>query len=196
MRNTKVLVLLVAACSASSGEKMESKGGTPGSRDAPSDVAQTTGPLDACALMRKADVEAAFAPRLFGNGEPGRGDVAGTAKLATVSGCTFTSRGASVREMMTVSILARRAPNDEAGVTVASAKDGAVKLNTTPVDVPGLGDAAYWVNLGSSTRPIIQLNVLKGRRLWLIFGATASTLGTDAALAGLTTVAKATLRRL
>jgi hypothetical protein len=154
-----------------------------------------SGPLDACALMSKADVEAAFAPRLFGAGEPGRGNFAGTAKLASVSSCSFTSRGASLREMLTVSILARRAPSDQAGTTAAMAKAGAVQLHATPVDVSGLGDAAYWVNLGSARRPIIQLNVLKGKRLWLIFSASAATLGTDAALASLTKVAKATLAR-
>lgn len=196
IRGKEALVLLVAVCSANSGEAKESTDRTSTSSDARSDVARATGPLDACALVLKADVDAAFAPRVFGNGEKGRGDFAGTAKLATVSRCTFTSRGASVREMMTVSILARRAPDDKTGITVASAKDGAVKLNTTPVEVPGLGDAAYWVNLGSSTRPIIQLNVLKGTRLWLIFSASASQLGTDTALAGLTKVAKATLGRL
>ena len=153
------------------------------------------GPLDACAMMLKADVEAAFAPRVFGAGEPGRGNFAGTAKLASVSSCSFTSRGASLREMLTVGILARRAPSDQTAMTAAMAKAGAVQLHATPIDVPGLGDAAYWVNLGSARRPIIQLNVLKGKRLWLIFSASAATLGTDAALASLTKVAKATLAR-
>ena len=161
-----------------------------------SNVVQSTGPLDACALMLKADVDAAFAPRVFGDGEKGVGDVAGSATLAAVSGCTFSSPGASAKEMMTVSILARRAPDDQTGMTVAMAKAGAVQLNATPVDVPGLGEAAYWINLGSSTRPIIQLNVLKGKRLWLIFSVTASPLGTDTALAGLTQVARAALGRL
>lgn len=196
IRFKKPLVLLLAVCSACSGETKESKGNASTSSDARSDVAMTTGPLDACALMLKADVDAAFAPRVFGNGEQGLRNVAGTDRLATVSGCTFTSPGASVKEMMTISIVARRAPNDETGITVASAKAGAVKLNTTPVDVPGLGDAAYWINLGSSTRPIIELNVFRGKRLWLIFSATASKLGTDTALAGLTKVAEATLGRL
>ena len=159
-------------------------------------AAQTPRPLDACALLLKSDVDAAFAPRVFREGEKGRGDFAGTAKLATVASCTFTSRGASLRDLLTVGVLARRAPSDKGGVTVAAAKDGAVKLNMTPVDVPGLGDAAYWVNLGSSRRPIVQLNVLKGKRLWLVFSASAARLDTEAALAGLTTVARATLARL
>lgn len=158
--------------------------------------AQTIGPLDACALLLKADVDAAFAPRVFGNGEKGQGDIVGTARLATVSSCTFTSRGASSRELLTVSLLARRAPSDPTSVSIATAKAGAVTLNATPIDVPGLGTAAYWVNLGSSNRPIIQLNVLKDRRLWLILSASALKLEIDTALAGLTQAAKAALARL
>lgn len=196
MRYPKALVLLLAACAALSCTAGESKTTVSTSGNAQSDVAQAAGPLDACALVLKTDVDAAFAPRLFGEGEKGVGDVAGSATLAAVSGCSFISRGASAKEMMTVSVLARRAPDDQTGMTVAMAKDGAVQLNATPVDVPGLGDGAYWINLGSSTRPIIQLNVLNGKRLWLIFSATASPLETDAALTGLTQVARATLGRL
>jgi len=196
MRYPKALVLLLAAGSALSCKAGESKSTVSTSGNAQSDVAQAAGPLDACALMLKADVDAAFAPRVFGDGEKGVGDVAGSATLAAVSGCSFSSPGASAKERLTVSILVRRAPDDKTGMTVAMAKDGAVKLNASPVDMPGLGDAAYWVNLGSSTRPIIQLNVLKGKRLWLIFSATASQLGTDTALAGLTQVARTTLGRL
>lgn len=201
IRSKKALVLLVAVCSAFSGETSESKGSASTSSDARSDVVQPAGPLDACALVLKADVDAAFVPRVFGNGEKQRGYPAGTAKLATVSGCTFTSRGASVREMMVVSILARRAPNDKTGITVAKAKEGAVKLNAelklnaAPVDVPGLGDAAYWIDLGSSARPTIALNVFKGQRLWLVYSSMAPKGGADAALAGLTKLAKATLGR-
>ena len=162
----------------------------------PRAAAAQSPPLDACALMLKADVDAAFAPRVFREGDKGPGGFAGTAKLATVASCTYSSRGASLRDMLTVGILARRAPSDQTGVTVAVAKDGALKLGATPIDVPGLGHAAYWVNLGSAKRPLVQLNVLKGKRLWLIFSASAAGLNTESALANLTTVARATLARL
>ena len=158
-------------------------------------AAQTPAPLDACALLPKGDVAAAFAPRVFADGEKGRGDFAGTARLATVANCTYTSRGASLRDLLTVGLTARRAPNDQTGVSVAAAKEGALKLNARPVDVAGLGDAAYWVNLGSATRPIIQLNVLQGKRLWLIFSASAGGLKSDTALAGLVKLARQSLAR-
>jgi hypothetical protein len=59
-----------------------------------------------------------------------------------------------------------------------------------------LGDAAYWVNLGSATRPSIQLNVFKGPRVWLVFSASASGLDVDAAVGHLTALARASLTRL
>jgi len=160
----------------------------------PIDAAHAQG-ASACALLLKADVEAAFAPRVFGDGATGVGAFAGTAKLASSSSCTFTSRGGSVRDLLTVGLVVRRAPTDQAGVTLATAKGGAVKLKMTPVDVTGVGDAAYWVDMGSSKRPNIQLNVFKGKRLWFIFSATAAGLNAETALAGLTRVAKATLAR-
>ena len=173
--------------------------GLPGhstARSAAPNLATPAQGAGACAVLLKADVEAAFTPRVFKDGEKGPGDFAGTAKYASVSNCTYSSKGASFRDLLTVGIVVRRAPTDQSGVTLAVAKDGAVKLKMTPVDVPGLGDAAYWVNMGSAKRPNLQLNVLKGKRLWLIFGATAAGLDIDKALAGLTKVAQATLPRV
>ncbi len=150
----------------------------------------------ACMLTTKADVDAAFAPRVFILEPQTTPDIVGTGKLASVSKCTYASRGASIREMITVGVLVRQAPTDATGMTVAVAKDGAAKLNATPVDVPALGDAAYWINLGSATRPIVELNVFVGPRLWLVFSASAPTLGVDAAVADLRKVAETALARL
>ena len=135
MRYTRDTVLLLALCASFAG----CAGDTKGSEDtaaamsaARSDRAATAGALDACALVQKAEVDAAFAPRVFGNGEKGASDMAGTDRLAAVSTCTFTSTGPSARELMTVSIFVRRAPSDAMGVSLATAKEGAVKLNAPP----------------------------------------------------------------
>lgn len=199
MRCTKDTVLLLALC-ASFASFAGCAGDTNGSEDTAAAMSaarsdRTAGALDACALVQKAEVDAAFAPRVFGNGEKGATDMAGTDRLAAVSTCTFTSTGPSARELMTVNILVRRAPSDAMGVSLATAKEGAVKLNATPVDVSGLGDSAYWINLGSSALPNIQLNVFKGQRVWFIFSATTWRLETDTALSGLTKVAEASLGR-
>ena len=185
---TKELILLLAVCSACSGD-------TKGMKASATDP-QTVRTFDACALLLKSDIDAAFAPRTFTLEPMGRPDIASNGQLAAVSTCTFASRGANIREMLTVGLLARRAPSDASGVTVATAKAGAAQLKATPVDVPGLGDAAYWVNLGSANRPSIQLNVFKGPRVWLVFSASAAGLDVDATVARLATLAGAAVGRI
>jgi hypothetical protein len=149
---------------------------------------------DACAMLQKVDVEAAFAPRTFDSGKPGFAMKASKSNAA-VSSCTYTSKDAMARDRVTVSLKVRRAPSDETGITPAAAKDGAAQLKARPVDVPAAGQGAYWVSLGSSALPSIQLNVFRGKRDWLIFSSSARTLDNDAVLAGLTKVAKATAVR-
>jgi len=154
---------------------------------------------DACGLLRKADVEAAFAPRAFGDGKAGPVVVKVTPKnahhLAAVTDCTVTSTEVSARERLTVGLNLRRAPTDATGVTPEQARAGAAALKAEPVAVAGLGAGAYWVNLGSSSRPAVQLNVFRGQREWLIFAASGAKLDPAALLAGLTQVARATVAR-
>lgn len=145
---------------------------------------------DACAMLQKADVEAAFAPRKFDSGKAGFAMKASKSRAA-VSSCTYTSRGAKIKDMVTVNLSVRRAPSDETGMTPEAAKVGAAKLSGTPVDVAGLGNGAYMVDLGSG----IQLNVFRGKREWLIFGSMAKTLDNNAILTALSKIAKATIAR-
>jgi hypothetical protein len=150
---------------------------------------------EACAMLQKADLDAAFAPKVFDPGTSGREKVAGTARLAAVSSCTFTSKGASARDRLTVTLVARRAPSDDTGVTPAAARAGAVQLKASPVEVAGLGDGAYWVNLGSAAFPMLELNVFRGKRVWLVFGAAGRKLDVAIAVAALTRVARASAAR-
>lgn len=193
-KSALVLLLVVgAACSADA--KGSKPAAAPGSA-APASTARTDAAPGACVLLTKADVDAAFAPRVFALEPEPQPDIAGTDRIASVSHCTYASRGASIREMITAGLLVRQAPTDAMGVTVATAKDGAVKLNGTPVDVPGLGDAAYWINLGSARRPIVQLNVFVGPRLWLVFSASDPTRSAEAAVADLGKVAETAIGRM
>jgi hypothetical protein len=75
-------------------------------------------------------------------------------------------------------------------VTPAAAREGAVQLKTTPVAVEGLGEGAYWINMGGASSPFIQLNVFRGKREWLIFGASGRKLDVPATVASLTRLAK------
>lgn len=145
-------------------------------------------------MLQKADVEAAFTPRQFDSGRPGVA-IKSSKSNAAVSNCTYTSKGATAKDRVTVSLMVRRAPSDETGTTPEAAKAGAVQLKATPVDAPALGKGAYWVSVGSSTLPSIQLNVFRGKREWLIFSSSARTLDRDVVLAGLTRIAKTTAAR-
>jgi hypothetical protein len=149
--------------------------------------------MDACKMMQKTDVEAAFAPRKFDDGSLVQ-TLKGSAKLAAVSECIYTSKGASIKETLSVSLLVRRAPTDATGMSPAQARVGAVALKATPVDVSGLGEGAYWVNLGTARAPSIQLNVFRGKREWLVYGA-AGNKDSNVLVASLTNIAKATLSR-
>ena len=97
--------------------------------------------MDPCKMMQKTDVEAAFAPRKFDDGSLVQ-TMKGSAKLAAVSECIYTSKGTSIKETLSVSLLVRRAPTDATGMSPAQARAGAVTLKATPVDVSGLGEGA------------------------------------------------------
>ena len=146
--------------------------------------------VNACAMLQQGDVEAAFAPRKFDSGKLGV-SLKATQTRAAVSSCTYTSKGATINDMVTVTLNVRHATSDAIGTTAEAAKAGAVHLNAAPVDVAGLGDGAYMINYGSN----IQLNVFRGKREWLVFGSRAKKLDDKAILAGLTRIAKATLAR-
>ena len=150
---------------------------------------------DACKMLRQADVETAFAPRKFDTGTLGKNVVKSSPKLAAVSRCTYTSAGVTPKDRITVSLLARRAPSDTTGVTPEAAKAGALQLKAVPVDVAGMGNGAYTVNMGSSAFPVIELNVFRGKRDWLVFGCGAAKLDQNGAIAGLKKVAQATVNR-
>jgi hypothetical protein len=151
--------------------------------------------LDACKLLKQADVEAAFAPRKFDAGTAGKAAVKSSPQLAAVSQCTYTSSGATAKDRITVSLLARRAPSDTSGVTPQAAKTGAIELKATPVDIAGLGDGAYTVNMGSAAFPVIQVNVFRGKRDWFVFACAAMKMDPNGAVAGLKKIAATTLAR-
>lgn len=147
---------------------------------------------DACTMLQKADVEAAFFPRKFDSGKPGYA-VKGSETRAAVSSCTYTSRGATINDMVTVNLAVRRAPNSALAITPEAVRASAVQRKARPVDVAGLGKGAYWVTIGSIAYPVFELNVFRGKREWLVFSSGARTLDKSVILAGLMKIAKATI---
>lgn len=149
--------------------------------------------LDACKIMQKADLETAFAPLKFDNGTLAQ-SVKGSARLAAVSDCTYTSHGGSIKELLSVSLSVRRAPTDAAGMKPEQARLGAAAFNASVNNVSGLGEGAYWINIGSAKSPSLQLNVFLGQREWRLF-STAGRIDIEKGVANLTQIAKATLTR-
>lgn len=152
-------------------------------------------PMDPCAMIRKADLETVFS-RSFEAGIAGPPQ-AGTAKRAAVASCTYTSPAPQPRDMLSVSFVVRRSPEGMKGISLETAKAGAVQVKATPVDVPGLGDGAYWINLNTEASPNYQLNVMAGGgRYWLIFSSFGLRLEPAKAIPMLSTLARVTLPRL
>ena len=65
-----------------------------------------------------------------------------------------------------------------------------------PVDITGLGDSAYWVNLGSDRRSAVAVNVQRNPRYWLSVSESSSGQEEAVTVSRLTEVAKAALGRL
>lgn len=152
-------------------------------------------PMDPCALMRKADLETVLS-RNFEAGIAGPVQ-AGTAKRAAVASCTYTSPAPQPRDLLSVSFMVRRSPEGMKGISLETAKAGAAQFKATPVDVPGLGDGAYWINLNTETSPNYQLNVMAGGgRYWLIVSTFGMRLEPAKAIPMLSTLARTAVSRL
>lgn len=152
---------------------------------------------EACDVVTANDVNTQFAPRVFKADNSGP-KVTLPAKYAQVSDCTYVSKGASIRDMVVVGVTLRRAPSDETSTTMKMMKEGAVQLGATPVDVAGLGDGAYWIILGGGLlkKHDRQLNVIKGKRIWLIIDTNDPKLSDEEAIARLATIARAALKKI
>ncbi len=146
---------------------------------------------DTCDVVTTSEVNAAFAPRVFVIDNSGPVAAKQSSKFAQVSTCTFVSKGTTLKDMQTVSVSLRVATSDTNGVTAKVMKDGVVKLGGTPVDVAGLGDSAYWYNLGG-----VSLVVLKGKRNLLSIGASAPKRSDADTLANLKKIAGTALAKL
>ena len=174
------------------------------SGDAGSDPAVQAGPLVACELLSTADVDAAFSPRSFDEGEKGIGDT--TVMMRTVTSCTYVWRDPSTKKLlMTVAFDLRAGKAGDASLNTPSFKKALLDASSNPdavaVNLPGLGDAAYWhVSLagGDLTGPIVTLSVFKGERfsLNLTDSAKEPDFETDMAVSYHTKLARAVLARL
>jgi hypothetical protein len=165
---------------------------------APASPASNT-QLDACALVLPQELADIFSGRSFvidNSGPTARNQPGGASRNMTTS-CTFVSAGASVQEMMVVSLLVTVAPNDGAQQTIEAMKAGVVQLGlgAEPTDIPGLGDGAYWVNLGGQ-RTAVTVNVKHDPRIWLAVSESSRGQEVSMTVGHLGDVARRVLSRL
>jgi hypothetical protein len=201
LMNVAVAALLLAACAgeakdgAKDGTRTAAVSGEPAA-----DAGARPDTRDACELVTTTELATVYAPRTFAvdtTGPVSRNRV-GKANENSMTTCTFSSASASVRDLVTVTVMVVTSPSDAAQRTVDQMKTGVMSLglNAKPVDVAGLGDGAYWVNLGSTQRSAFALNVKDGARRWLTIGESSSGQRDEETLSRLTKLAGLALAKL
>jgi hypothetical protein len=156
--------------------------------------------IDACRLITPDELGAVFAGRTFAVDQsgPGLANPPAAQGKNTVTSCTYVSADASPRELVAVTVLLVTAPTDAAHQSIDAMKSGveSLGLNATTTDIPGLGDGAYWVNLGSERRSAVAVNVSQKPRMWLTVSESSSGQPVELTVERLITVAQNVLRRL
>jgi hypothetical protein len=124
----------------------------------PSAVAAPFTPLDACALLAKADIEAVVGKKVM----DGRKEEAGPLVTCAFGDPTApTIDGRPVSQVVTLSVMTGQ-EGTYAGGAVAQAKDAhemARKNAASAEPVPGLGEGAYWDKI------LRKLSFVKGKHL-------------------------------
>jgi hypothetical protein len=113
--------------------------------------------VDACGLITAADAQAVLGGPVKAPENPVSGE-----GNAVVTSCKYRAEAADLNN---ITLIVRRLDTPASGKQDFDQfkKDTEPKLNVTPVDVSGIGDAAFWI--GGSLN---QLAVLKGRDQLLI----------------------------
>jgi hypothetical protein len=154
---------------------------------------------DACTLVTPDELAAIFAGRSFTQDAlpAERRNSPGGPRRNAVTSCTFVSTGASIPDMMTVSIVLTTAHSDKAQPTMDKMWAGAAKLGQKVElkTVDGLGDGAYWFNIGGGSRSGIVLSVMRNPRHWLAVSESSSGQEESVTVSRLSAVAKAALGR-
>ena len=156
-------------------------------------------PLDACKLISPQELGEIFAGRTFviDNSGPVARNQQGGANKNALTTCTFVSAGVSVEDKNVVTLLVKTAPNDAAHHSTEVMKAGVKQLGlgVEPSDIPGLGDGAYWVNLGTR-RSAVQVNVKHDPRIWLVVSESSSGQDVSTTVARLSDIARRVLPRI
>jgi hypothetical protein len=197
-----VLALALVSCGNPAPTAQETASNTAAPATEPSATAETTAAAtpDACDLVTPDELAAIFTGRSFAidNTSPAPRNTPASPGRNAITSCTFVSPGASVKDMITVSVILTTAPSDKAQQTIDRMKAGVASLGmaATPVDIAGLGDGAYWVNLGSDRRSGVAVNVQRNPRYWLSVSESSSGQEEATTVSRLTEIARQALGRL
>lgn len=155
--------------------------------------------LDACRLLTPEALSGVFAGRSFvvDTTSPAPRNRPGGAGRNAITSCTFVSEGTSPQDMMAVTLTVTTAPNDQAQPSVEKMKAGLAQLaqKAEPVDIPGLGDGAYWVNLGAR-RSAVTVNVRRNPRIWIALSESSNGQDVTQTVDRLTSLARQALSAL
>lgn len=156
--------------------------------------------LDACNLVSSEELAGIFSGRSFAvdDSNPAPRSRKGGPDENSFTSCTFITADLSPSEMMAVTVLVTIAPGDDRQQSIQAMKSGVtgLGLGAMPVDVPGLGDGAYWANLGSDRRSAVAVNVKHDPRIWLTVSESSSGQEVGLTVERLTGVAQRVLERL
>jgi hypothetical protein len=143
------------------------------------------GGLDPCTLLTKADAESILGKPVMDATHPITADA-----TFEVRSCEYRVTGGTALDNATL-IYTVSSEGDAATAKTAfdtGKKDAQKSWNAAPVDVPGLGDEAYWVGGAGN-----NVSVLKGP---IYITLSASTYKGDSPPAAIITLAKTVLSRL
>lgn len=199
------IILGLAACGnpAPAPQEKASTGETAAATTEPNVVAAAmpaTGTPDACTLVTTDELATIFPGRSFTMGDtpPEKRNKPGGPRRNAITSCTFGSTGASIEEMISVSIALTTAYSDKAQPSLQQMQSGistmGVKFKGGPID--GVGDAGYWFNIGNERRSSVVVNVMRNPRYWLTVSESSSGQQEAVTVSRLTEVAKAALGRL
>jgi len=155
---------------------------------------------DACTLVTTDELAAIFPGRNFTRDDvpPEKRNKPGGERRNAITSCTFVSNGASIPDMMTVSVVLTTAYSDKAQPSLERMQSGVstmgVKFTGGPIE--GVGDAGYWFNIGNERRSGIVVNVMRNPRYWLSISESSSGQEEAVTVSRLTELAKAALGRL
>jgi len=167
---------------------------------APAVPAQAGETPDACTLVTTDELATIFPGRSFTmeNTPPEKRNKPGGPRRNAITSCTFGSTGASIPEMISVSVVLTTAYSDKAQPSLQQMQSGistmGVKFKGGPID--GVGDAGYWFNIGNEHRSSVVVNVMRNPRYWLTVSESSSGQEEAVTVSRLTEVAKAALGRL